>query len=95
MVDDSDRDSYQNIAIQAARWGADQELEACVEWLDDDDDRSTLRAHRRPKPPSLRDQALVKIAAILNDPRKMLKSTLKDELEALELSRLALEQLDD
>ena len=44
---------------QAARWGADQELEACVEWLQDPDlnvDTYKLRAARRPKPPSLKEQ---------------------------------------
>jgi hypothetical protein len=50
------------VGTQAARWGADQELEACCEWLCDVDrwkivvDR--LRAARRPKPPSLKEQAL-------------------------------------
>jgi hypothetical protein len=55
MVSNCDRDSYQNIAIQAARWGADQELEACCEWAEDNfdhcnsTDRSDLlRAARRP-----------------------------------------------
>ena len=53
----------QDITTQAARWGADQELEACVEWV-----RSMfgghptwadeLRTDRRPKPPSLKEQAL-------------------------------------
>lgn len=50
---------------QAARWGADQELEACCEWVNDNfdhcisTDRSDwLRAARRPKPPSLKKQAL-------------------------------------
>ena len=45
----------------AAQWGADQELEACVEWLD----RNSpviggfhLRIDRRPKPPRLKEQAL-------------------------------------
>ena len=45
---------------QAARWGADQELEACVEWLQDPDlnvDTYKLRTARRPKPPSLKKQA--------------------------------------
>ena len=52
------------LAYQA---GADQELEACVEWLDVPNNRSDrgdgwlmphrLRAHRRLKPPSLRKQA--------------------------------------
>ena len=64
------RETYQGdfseteyIANEAARWGADQELEACVEWV-----RSMfgghptwadeLRTARRPKPPSLKEQAL-------------------------------------
>ena len=49
------------LATQAARWGADQELEACCEWLQDPDlnvDTYKLRAARRPKPPSLAEQAL-------------------------------------
>ena len=48
------------IAHQAARWGADQELEACCEWTRQDsspEDAASLRAARRPKPPSLRKQA--------------------------------------
>jgi hypothetical protein len=49
------------IAIQAAQWGADQELEACCEWLDKEigaTDPCDLRAARRPKSPSLKQQAL-------------------------------------
>jgi hypothetical protein len=52
-------------ANQAARWGADQELEACCEWLTEQtcfhpesDLIKDLRAARRPKPPSLKEQAL-------------------------------------
>jgi len=56
----------QDIADRAAQWGADQELEACCEWLNavsiDDCDlepiADDLRAARRPKPPSLKEQAL-------------------------------------
>jgi hypothetical protein len=54
----------QDIATRAAQWGADQELEACCEVLQDwrycrvDD----LRAIRRPKPPSLKQQALAELA---------------------------------
>ena len=50
------------VADKAAQWSADQELEACCEWV-----RSMfsghptwadeLRAARRPKPPSLKKQA--------------------------------------
>ena len=59
------------IATQAARWGADQELEACCEciaqWyraqsflkLDGDDPVPLLRIARRPKSPSLVEEALV------------------------------------
>jgi hypothetical protein len=49
-------------ANQAAPWGADQELEACCEWLvnalHDKEMGAELRAARRPKPPSLKEQAL-------------------------------------
>ena len=53
-----------HIATRAAQWGADQELEACCEWLDSiaycrlHIRGSHLRAARRPKPPSLKEQAL-------------------------------------
>jgi len=53
------------IATRAAQWGADQELEACCEWLQDPDlnvDTYKLRAARRPKPPSLKEQALAELA---------------------------------
>jgi hypothetical protein len=56
----------QDIATSAAQWGADTELEACCEWLQDPDlnvDTCKLRAARRPKPPSLKEQAL----AVLDD----------------------------
>jgi hypothetical protein len=49
------------IAIKAAIWGADQELEACCEWIEDPDlnvDTYKLRSARRPKPPSEKEQAL-------------------------------------
>lgn len=65
-VDDA-RDEY--IATQAARWGSDQELDGCCEWLGDGRRENlfqviALRAARRPKPPSLKKQAL----AILSQP---------------------------
>jgi hypothetical protein len=52
------------IAHHAAQWGADQELKACCEWLIGWDTcegerlASLLREGRRPKPPSLKEQAL-------------------------------------
>ena len=50
-----------HIATQAARWGADMELEACVQLTRDNDGYDAalgLRATRRPKPLSLKEQAL-------------------------------------
>ena len=51
-----------DIATQAAQWGADQELEACCEWFTCDwtdiETADKLRTARRPKPPSLKEQAL-------------------------------------
>jgi hypothetical protein len=60
-----------HIATQAAQWGADQELEACCEWLQDPDlnvDTYKLRAARRPKPPSLKEQALLQLDTLNADP---------------------------
>jgi hypothetical protein len=50
------------IATRAAQWGADQELEACCEWLDGWNSHTDavirdLRTARRPKPPSKAAQA--------------------------------------
>ena len=51
------------IARAAAQWGADMELEACCEYLQDNylcDPffYKVLRKHRRPKAPSLAEEAL-------------------------------------
>lgn len=52
---------------QAARWGSDQELEACCEVLarelicDGKHVATDLRTVRRPEPPSLKEQALAVI----------------------------------
>jgi hypothetical protein len=79
----------QDIATQAAQWGADQELEACCEWLQDPDlnvDTYKLRTSRRPKPTSLKEQALGALDRMWNG-----GSTHAD----WELFRRALEQLED
>ena len=50
-----------HIATQAARWGADAELEVCCVWLESETPEpyiNALRAARRPKPSSLKEQAL-------------------------------------
>jgi len=59
---------WTELATRAAQWGADQELEACCLELVDGIGRlhaefpsclaESLRAARRPKPPSLKEQAL-------------------------------------
>ena len=61
-------DLYQHLCTQAARWGANQELEACCELMDDWGlDEADLRAARRPKPPTLKEQALAKLAELESD----------------------------
>jgi len=57
--------SAKEIFVMVARWGADQELEACCEWILEYfqwnrsiQDADRLRAARRPKTPSLKEQAL-------------------------------------
>jgi hypothetical protein len=53
---------FREIISKASQYGADQELEACVEWLEQNQGRweipASLRAARRPKPPSLKERAL-------------------------------------
>ena len=56
------------VATKAAQWGADQELEASLEWLDQAGYRcwgtaSILRAARRPKPSSLKERIAAAITA--------------------------------
>ena len=82
----------QYIATQAARWGSDQELDACCEWIYKLMDRGLewsidLRAARRPKPPSLKEQALV----LVEQHEDGWRPTPKD----WDTIRKALEQLDD
>ena len=79
------------IATQAAQWGADQELEACCEWFIGDwtdiETADKLRAARRPKPPSLKEQALLVIDTAVNDYRM--------SSDAASIIRRALEALND
>ena len=54
-------ENYDVMLIQAYQAGADQELEACCKWLCEDSIPNTsirLRSARRPKPPSLKEQAM-------------------------------------
>jgi len=78
------------IATHAAQWGADQELEACCEWLEREGwsgESRQLRIARRPKPPSLKEQAL----KVLSETELRHEWTMADE----DIIRRALEQLPD
>jgi hypothetical protein len=92
-------DSKKYIATQAARWGADQELEACCDWLDFQKLAkhprmvSYLRAIRRPKPSSLKEQALQVLANADGADHPVVATVLTADQHAL--IRKALEQLDD
>ena len=90
----------------AAQWGADQELEACCKYIHDAssdpavtgdarlvDNRilsKRLRAARRPKPPSLKDQALHALGA----PAKIGEARVIERREH-DIIRRALEALPD
>jgi hypothetical protein len=85
------------LAIVAAfQAGADQELEACyqhVDWVIGGLKAKELRAARRPKPPSLKQQALAELEKV-----DMLWDTTEfnqDTLDSLDTIRRALEQLND
>jgi hypothetical protein len=79
----------QNIATQAAQWGADQELEACVKLANEMlQDGNSLRAARRPKPPSLKERSL-QLLKTYNTSGVMLTADQADTI------RLALEALND
>jgi hypothetical protein len=81
----------QDIATQAAQWGSDQELEACCKWINSFQNKFVhahdLRLVRRPKPPSLKEQAL---AALNEIEDRHAGPTIQEEL-----IRRALEQLPD
>ena len=82
-----------NVARQAYQAGADQELEACCEVLDNLNDgfwSEKLRAARRPKPPSLKEQAYAALDAyVYGNPDH------GDKQNTYNTIRRALEQLDD
>jgi hypothetical protein len=57
-----------SIALQAAQWGADRELEACCNWLPRLPPWSgeDLRKHRRPKQLTPKELALNELADVYN-----------------------------
>jgi hypothetical protein len=93
--------NWRDIAIQAAQWGADRELEACVKWIEDcgidgvftyDEDAGNyilsedFRAARRPKPLSLKEQALTALRQVGNceEIDNVTFDTIRRALEALD-----------
>jgi hypothetical protein len=92
---DDPKTYFDYVATEAARWGADQELEACCGLLIQQgfDVVDDLRTARRPKPPSLKEQAL----QALNDAVKMADDTPPEGIcsDQANIIRRALEQLDD
>jgi hypothetical protein len=92
-----ERDGLEHLATQSAQWGADKELEACCQALrvrgtrmrcmEANQTIEHLRATRRPKPPSLKEQALLVIDTAVNDYRM--------SPDAASIIRRALEALDD
>jgi hypothetical protein len=68
-IDDSSTSWSRQLIIRAAQWGADQELEACCEWTQGYAEcGDSLRAARRPKPPSLKEQALAALGEMSIEP---------------------------
>ncbi len=91
---DLDDESFADyVVVRAAQWGADQELDACCEWLEQQtlcghrDLLPSLRAARRSKPPSLKEQALTHFESFA--------ATFETSGGDSDLIRRALEQLDD
>jgi hypothetical protein len=88
------REHFDVLLIQAYQAGADAELEACCEWLQDPDlnvDTYKLRSARRSKPSSLKEQALREL-----DKVDMLWATEEfgqETLNSLDTIRKALEAL--
>jgi len=92
----AERQNVDVLLIEAYQAGADAELEACCEWLQDPDlnvDTYKLRAARRPSLQNLKAQALQEL-----DKVDMLWATEEfgqDTLNSLDTIRKALEALPD
>jgi hypothetical protein len=81
---DDPKTYFDFIVTEVAQWGADQELEACCEWLENQPQwMEDLRSARRPKPPSLKEQALAELAEWENVMDIAFDSPIRRALEAL------------
>jgi hypothetical protein len=81
-------DFWRYFATQAAQWGADEELKAVCQLLYADLSvpltLSDIRAARRPKPPSLKEQALAALEQVEADFNTgSFGDTIRTALEAL------------
>jgi hypothetical protein len=89
-----EKDGLELVVARAAQWGADQELEACCEWLASkvmsERKYPELRAARRPKPSSLKEQASSSFEQIVR-----CYGVYTDFEADVETIRRALEALDD
>jgi len=85
-------ETWIDLATEAARWGADQELEACCEWLRHEDlggcglTADWLYEARRSKPPSLKAQSIALIDKIQGNKEMW-------DIRDLDVIRRALESL--
>ena len=69
--EDDELEFTKYVAIKAAQWGSDQELEECCAWLDEhlayeNNVTDNLRSARRAKPKSLKQQAIDELIAAYN-----------------------------
>jgi hypothetical protein len=77
------------LANYAAQWGSDQELEACCEWIDDwygigsGEVIVNIRNARRPKSPSLKEQAFEALDRMDQFPTADDKHIIRQALEQL------------
>lgn len=89
------REKLLDIATQAARWGADQELLACGNYLErcaawEEEDVTEMYNYRRPRPLSLRELALASVKRFEES-----GEFFSDQMRELEFIRKALEALPD
>jgi hypothetical protein len=86
--------NWRDIAIQAAQWGADTELRECCEWMEktswvDSEVAEELCMVRRPKPASLKEQAMAQLQTVEEVLNYYTSGCIVDTI------RRALESLDD
>ena len=90
---------WNTVAFLIAQWGADQELEACCEWVDwkwSGIKSRELRASRRHKPSSLKEEALAVLESVAV--HELYGGAIADNRLSshdMRTIRRALEQLDD